>query len=130
MNAKELKLGDIVSCYNKYVVVKTLGVDLCGFVFHGYDILKRYHNLEPIKLTVELLSKFGFVKKEEHSRTYRNIICGNTIDITDLYESSSKKWTIHIDDEWFMNLFYWEINYLHELQHIVYDVCGKELEIK
>lgn len=130
MKPNELRLGDYIKYDAEDDIFKVIVLEETVSFKNskGLVLEEKYKNIKPIKLTRECLERAGFIRMPFSG--YKKVINGNTISITDLYESTSKKWTIHIDDKEFMCLFYYEINYLHELQHIIYDVCGKELKLK
>lgn len=40
------------------------------------------------------------------------------------------EWSIHIDDESFMNVGYGHFNYVHELQNLFYDLTKTKLNVQ
>lgn len=102
MKASELRIGNIIfSKKNKgSVVVQCLpGIDM--------------DNYEPIKLTEEILFKYGFI--EERSCFKKNGM--ELFNIADLYFRG--QYPIKAD-----------IKYVHQLQNLYFALCGEELELK
>jgi hypothetical protein len=87
--------------------------------------------LVPISLTEEILLKCGMettyneiLKSKEyqhHTNKFHLTICDYT---------NYRKWNVHIDNCDFQTIGSGECDYLHQLQNLVLDVTGTELEIK
>lgn len=92
-------------------------------------------HLHPIPLTEDILLKCGF--KKGHSM---DLICDDCFTmpiltpdmLVDVFKNKSENsWYIHIDDEACCSVGYAkDIQYLHELQNIFYDLTKIPLDIK
>ena len=82
MKANELMIGDIVIVNNTPLKIAALGTQKAGFIdAKGEMFYHAYENLKPMRPTIELMKKNGFVltvyieigKKSNHCRiTNRN----------------------------------------------------------
>ena len=142
MIPNELRLGDYIKYDAEDGIFKVIVLEETVSFKNskGLVLEEEYKNIKPIELTDELIQKLGFKNESEWPFIstihiyrdlvpYRKEINKNIVTLTN-FKQANQKWTTHIDDKEGTNLFYYEISYLHELQHIIYAVCGKELEIK
>ena len=125
MDAKELRIGNLIK-YTDYPNLKDdlLGKVICvtgGDISFMSDCNVAY--LEPIKLTEDLLIKFGFNKDGRVIKTYAMI--GNEINFKILvntenefyfYPSVAIKWSVRL-------------KYVHQLQNLYFALTGEELDV-
>ena len=138
MRSKELMMGDWVSLFqgnpdgtNCNVQVTFVG----EYGEIGIEGCEEYTSancnlLFPIPLTPEILEKNEFkfyctdVFEEWKSKDKRITIHDEE------YPNSFNKWAVHVDTEDMRTMGYFEITYVHELQHAL-RLCGinKEIEL-
>ena len=136
MKANELMVGDRVTHFydGRNCVVTELREHKIAVSFIDADYKKKYSELlpemafEPIELTDEILEKNGF-KCEEIIQPHwvsddGRILLRNDESLI----NSNNKWSVHIDTEDMRTMGYFEITYVHELQHCL-RFCNIEKEI-
>jgi len=95
----------------------------------GIGLIIERNEIAPIPLTDEILEKNEFkfyctdVFEEWKSKDKRITIHDEE------YPNSFNKWSVHVDTEDMRTMGYFEITYVHELQHAL-RLCGIEKEIK
>jgi len=115
MEAKELRIGNYVSQYNKVIS------GITSNSIHKFDL--GLIILEPIPLTEEImLSKFG-AKKTKNGFLYKKFYLFESYNNRWMVRESIKLWDITI-----MNTIT-EIKFLHEWQNLYFALEGKELTI-
>ena len=93
---------------------------LMGYFFKD-KLFFQGEEMQPIPLTEEWLSKFGFIKEViiEDGITYNHYYNGNPIE---LYGYDAQ---IYFDKGWDT-----ELKYVHQLQNLNFALTGNELNIK
>lgn len=135
MTQEELMLGDWVIRKNVpdeklTVVAINLITKLVALDLDGRGVIEISTNIDPIPITPEILEKNGFkfyctdVFEEWKSKDKRITIHDEE------YPNSFNKWSVHVDTEDMRTMGYFEITYVHELQHAL-RLCGinKKIEI-
>lgn len=100
-----------------YCVKNNIGCNvsyLCGFV----------EDLQPIPLTEELLLKCGF-NVECYEFQIKEQLLLTIEDFWILYNTRTNFYVVI-----FFNKAFKQIEYMHQLQNIYFDLTGKELEVK
>lgn len=144
MDAKELKLLNLVLWQNEIVPVDLISNDEIN-VIHKNSITGWYtvniSDISPVEITEEILLKAAFEKFEmsETEKSYsiylpRNrrlsvIILGES-KLIQITSCSKDEPFIPVDFVCLFNEDYDGKLYIHKLQNLVYDLTGKELEIK
>ena len=106
MEAQDLRIGNLV--YHNGEIHETKGATIV------YQ--KSTYKCEPIPLTEEWLLKFGFEKETDDYWGTSNC------DECFIYEAKEKCYTGYIN--------YVKLNYVHQLQNLIFALTGTELEIK
>ena len=154
MEARDLRIGDVVmtnwkplgTIKGKFYIVTKVDSERQALGYGVYlrrcativDMKKsgRYIGsawidyLEPIPVTVELLEKLGFKEKEYRyslNLKYDLDLGDGFIQISDLSNSVGKNWYVHIDNSDHETIGGMDFQYLHELQHIIWDCLHIEL---
>lgn len=132
-------IGDLVTHFydGRNCVVTGLREHKIAVSFIDADYKKKYSELlpemafEPIPLTAaaEILTNNGF-KREEIIQSYWISEDGRILLRNDeSLMNSNNEWSVHVDNEDMQSIGYFEITYLHELQHVM-KLCGIEKHIK
>lgn len=118
MKIDEVMLGDIVSAGGRPIHV-TLAV-----------LNNWSDNIKPIPLTPELLEKNGFERDKNISlyNAYTGINSRVTLQDDFMSMNSRNMWDVHVDSEDYCTIAYFELTYVHELQHIL-RLCKIDKEI-
>lgn len=126
INPNELRIGNWV-IHNNPLTDKSVYHQVTAGTFSKLTFHAREY--EPIPLTPELLEKCGFVKIESGSTPYGDhdaYIIGE--------ESGRLIWSagrlLKPIPNGYLRIAQAEIKYLHQLQNIIFDMTGEELEIK
>ena len=127
MDCKDLMVGDWVICnhYQDKPFTKQFGVA---------DFAKgEYEFCEPIPLTEDILVKNGF-KFQRHEFKTTNDDYWISDDKRIIFRgehmtNSFNKWSVHVDTEDMRTMGYFEITYVHQLQHLL-RLCGIKKEIE
>lgn len=131
MKADELMIGDWVSYVGKDFndfADKISGI-IDGCVTLDKEMIHRsIDKIHPIPLTQEILEKNGFNCEEiiqphwisEDGR----ILLRNDESLI----NSNNKWSVHVDNEDMQTIGYFELTYVHQLQHAL-RLCNIEKEI-
>lgn len=140
MKPEQLMIGDYI-LFNKNIY-KIEEISKKGWAHITYNLIDGREcrvglasdyildELTPVPLTAEILEKNGFkfyctdVFEEWKSKDKRITMHDKE------YPNSFNKWSVHIDTEDMRTMGYFEITYVHELQHAL-RLCGinKEIEI-
>ena len=133
MTANELMIGDWVA-YNGDVdyinPIKIEGMDIAtGMCITSDRDDVGFDGVDPIPLTAEILEKNGFNCEEiiqphwisEDGR----ILLRNDESLI----NSNNKWSVHVDNEDMQTIGYFELTYVHQLQHAL-RLCNIEKEIE
>ena len=140
MKVEELMIGDLVKYKSKSgkiinidtddIFDNTATIDTKNSIDYDLDIKE----LKPIPITPQILEKNGFKK-----RKYESMFCNNeqteyinkdkTIIINGLSNTTGKDWNCHIDNDDMETIGCADIQYVHELQHLL-RLCNIDKEIK
>lgn len=117
IEVKELRIGNYVQPKNNSGKEATIGtVFAIGSYLvsvNGNNNQYDYHQIEPVQITEDILSKCKFVKREwDDTVVYYNPLMG-----LDAYFRLNR---VGYDVE---------VKYLHQLQNLYFDLTGKELEV-
>ena len=123
MEVKELRIGNLIFNHKQeIIVVNGLGID-------GYILLDRQHNISdimcnPIPLTEEWLINFGF----------KEVLGKFVIKATDGYNVCvglrNEKWYLYNDDCDAECNIICEVESVHRLQNLFFDIWNIELKSK
>lgn len=93
------------------------------------EVTFAWNEIKPIPLTAEILDKNEFKCEEIIQRHWISeggrILLKNDESLI----SSNNKWSVHVDNEDMQSIGYFEITYIHELQHVL-RLCNIDKEIK
>ncbi len=135
MNVKELRIGNYLNHSELGIVeIIAVGKDYIHCVFNGETFYEGVRCFSPIPLTEEIILKAGFEgsdfdKKynpndEFNEQFYYKLKSG--ISYRDFECYPSKGWVVKLGD-YNDELV---IEHLHQLQNIIFDLTGKEIEFK
>jgi hypothetical protein len=120
MKAQELRVGNLVwvdtGIYNR---LPTSITALSRELFRCKDGIFSTVKFEPIPVDEDWLLRFGFKKRNDKTFTYDRFI---------LYFVSKYEF-------WYMNdrrtnVYFTKVEFVHELQNIIFAMNGEELEVK
>jgi hypothetical protein len=115
MDARELMIGNLVSCNDQTIKVTYHEIRIQTFSDHehtnSYGV--KFTGYEPIPLTEDWLLKFGF---ETNGKKMK-------IELELELEGDKKLFFVHSRGEI-------HIQYVHQLQNLYFALTGKELTIK
>lgn len=118
IEVKELRIGNYVQPKNNSGKEATVGtVFAIGSYLvsvNGNNNQYDYHQIEPVQITEDILSKCEFVKQEYND----TVVYYNPLMTLDAY------FRLNIDG---YNI---EVKYLHQLQNLYFYLTGEELEVK
>jgi hypothetical protein len=130
MEARELRIGNLLTCESGIREVCRIDVDGCVTSQVGeamkYD--GRPTTLEPIPLTEEWLERFGL--KSHDLDSIKNPYLENVVG---KYRGEDKfEFVISSGDDYYGGWSYntIEIKYFHQLQNLYFALTGEELELK
>lgn len=132
MNFKELRPGNYLHAYNhvyntfgqereKYLAIVTM-VSESSISFSHEGPRLNHTTTEPIPLTEEWLIRLGFEKAEDEKFWHPKFKYPVKCDLNNQWEA----W-MDLGDRW---LTLTQIDYVHEVQNLVYEIAGEELTIK
>lgn len=138
LQPNELKIGNLVYFNNNH---KEIGI-VTGIVTyisghtninlnHRRDISYSYNELNPIELTEEWITKFGFqfVEKAVYN-TYNGYVKDNIYVINEVYQFSRRVLKPAIHENFWEDTCLRCLKYVHELQNLYNSLTGEELTIK
>ena len=141
MDARDLRIGDAVLVDNHIMYISST-IEKGAIMEIEDDIVcikskdnkfrgdTKLETINPIQVTVELLEKLGFKEKEYRyslNLKYDLELGDGFIQISDLSNSVGKDWYVHIDNSYHETIGGMDFQYLHELQHIIWDCLHIEL---
>lgn len=127
MKIEELSVGNLVSyrgeIYSIFSISSSETVELGDYIYNIFSC--NVNELDPIKLTEELLIKNGFFHDFDTEVAYpddsmflvspdRQITLHNAKD----YINSDNLWSVHIDNIDFNSIANCELSYIHQLQNL------------
>jgi hypothetical protein len=127
MKIEELSIGNLVSyqgeIYNIFSISSSETVELYDYISNIFSC--HINELDPIKLTEELLIKNGFFHDFDTEVAYpddsmflvspdKQITLHNAKD----YINSENIWSVHIDNSDFNSIANCELSYIHQLQNL------------
>ncbi len=133
MEAKELRIGNIVSYNNKAIKVNNILDFAINMTFHSIsgdrDEEILIEEIEPIPLTEEILLKIGFEKsfnvgcsEKDHNVYYWSGKISLTIDL-ELSSGNYNYDSTPVDGAE-------PLKYVHQLQNLYHALTGEELDFK
>ena len=130
MEAKELRVGNLLQSGNRIVVVENIMPYGINYMAQEEDVDYSFDILEPVSLTEEILLKCGFTKYE-HDAGYD--LEGDITDKCDEYGLSKLSIMDWGDGFVLSNSFSFnlrvELKSLHQLQNLYFPLTGEELEV-
>ena len=141
MKVEEFMIGDWVYTDGELSNVLSPSTENCeietmdekGYI-RKYDEIEAKDYIEPIPITKDILEKNGFKK-----RKYESMFCNNeqteyinkdkTIIINGFSNTTGKDWNCHIDNDDMETIGCADIQYVHELQHLL-RLCNIDKEIE
>ena len=126
MKASELRIGNFISYHEQSCEIDNIctfeDIPIISLKIDNNSVIKNIIDCEPIKVTEELLTKFGF-KEDFHSK-YKGWLSP---------EINSSRIRINIID----NVFVYNLNihtsiiikYIHKLQNLFFTLTEKELKM-
>jgi len=131
MEAKELRIGNIVSDDENNVVRIE---KICSGIIHEFAKVSRFSerrnrliyasNIFPIALTKDVLSDFGFIKREG------NNICWDLGDfMIGWYGNSFATWVVELKQGNNKAHIHTQIKSVHQLQNLYFALMDEDLEI-
>ena len=127
MKIEELAIGNLVSyrgeIYNIFSISSSETVELYDYISNIFSC--HINELDPIKITEELLIKNGFFHDFDTEVAYpddsmflvspdKQITLHNAKD----YINSENIWSVHIDNSDFNSIANCELSYVHQLQNL------------
>jgi hypothetical protein len=127
MKIEELSIGNLVSyrgeIYSIFSISSSETVELYDYISNIFSC--HINELDPIKLTEELLIKNGFFHDFDTEVAYpddsmflvspdKQITLHNAKD----YINSENIWSVHIDNSDFNSITNCELSYVHQLQNL------------
>ena len=133
MKATELMVGDWV-VYNGDVdyinPIKIEGMDIAtGMCITTDRDDVGFDGIWPIPLTAEILEKNGFECKEIIQPHWISEDGRILLKNDELFINSNNEWSVHVDNEDMQTIGYFELTYVHELQHAL-RLCRIDKEIE
>lgn len=111
---EELRIGNFVNRLGKKTVITALQkTDELSFISTPISGAITINQIEPIEITEQWLSDFGFEKNDQGN--YDNRM---ELSFVDRKYHFRQGWTDV------------ELNSVHQLQNLYYSLCGKELKLK
>lgn len=138
MKIEEIAIGNLVSyrgeIYRIFSISSSETVELYDYIYNIFSC--NVNELDPIKLTEELLIKNGFFHDFDTEVAYpddsmflvspdRQITLHNAKD----YINSDNLWSVHIDNIDFNSIANCELSYIHQLQNLC-SVINFNLDLK
>ena len=123
MNAQELRIGNYVYYNDKIISIAPNAILEFYYIgeTHSQSKVDR-RDYKPIQLSEEILLKCGFRKDKSLKKSYTK----DKIRIENFSENIfSVRKQIDIESSLWLN----DVNYLHQLQNIMYSIENQELEI-
>ena len=125
MKINDLMIGDFITFGSE--IHKVLTVDADGVLFlDGCDDSIPIGLIEPVPITNDFLKKNFKLHIEPHYIEWRSE--DRRVTINDLSNMEDRDWYCHIDNESFETIGGADIQYVHELQHLL-RLCGIDKEI-
>lgn len=127
MKIEELAIGNLVSyrgeIYSIFSISSSETVELDDYIYNIFSC--NVNELDPIKLTEELLIKNGFFHDFDTEVAYPDdsmfLVSPDkqiTLHNAKYYINSENIWSIHIDNSDFNSVANCELSYVHQLQNL------------
>ena len=143
MLAQDLRIGDRVHAFKrddliiKAIVTKELyDIDIDSILICSIDkkfiSIVKLEDIHPIVITKELIKELGFIKHDNKYldwKEYKLETDKGFIEISNTSNTVGKDWFVYIDNLDHEGIGSMDIQYLHELQHIIWDCLHIELKI-
>lgn len=117
IKVRELRIGNYVQSLSIVKVESLEERKINGYYNSGFS---------AIPLTIDILLKCGFIG---HNKIFRLDNGFYTHVEFELSNSADRDWGVHIDNRDFQTVGVGDIQFLHQLQNMYFDVTGKELEV-
>lgn len=122
MTANELRIGNLVMDQNRKHIKVSTGM------LSNWDIIQRnYRGYQPIEITGDRLVRFGF-EKQKYDEYCIDLDEGWSELSIVLTDYSIAIWDITGKKQGIYPLFDVKIQYVHQVQNLVFALKGKELE--
>ena len=127
MKAKELKIGDLITCYGEILKVASCDMFMCSAWDENNDLCDHinYDDLSPIPLTSEILEKNGW--KEDDEIWGIDYTFGH-LHIEFFSNGKEIESMISVTDDRDVCCLR-QIKYIHELQHLLW-ALGMDDDLK
>lgn len=124
METREFRIGNTIIDY--YGVINTISSILeDGTIMFYNDDRCHISKCNPIELTEELLLKYGFVAESVHNNFIKN---GIEISSSQKSCNTNERFIFYLDGE-IPDSFKIRIEFIHQLQNIVFALTGQELDV-
>lgn len=129
---KRLEVGDLIYNHRKWicVVLEITKEYVTVFARHYGELTYKWEDVEPIRLTEDIIKKLGWEEIDRESEDYvRGITSGKQFKHPDYTK------TLNIRENALTNM-YWTINgevyitYLHDLQHVLRMTVADEIKME
>ena len=132
MEAKELRLGNYINYLGVATIVESIAGIEQSYVATKSSGIMPINSFNPIPLTKEWLLKFGFQRHDQGSVSAQ--FSYGTNPVTQDY-LIYLKWIKDYENDYHLNGFpfyqngYFEIKHVHQLQNLIFTLCGEELKL-
>lgn len=131
MNAKELRIGNLINYLGEPTVVASISQseekEELSYISTQKSGINTNFSYRPISLSEEWLLKFGFDYTDDGENEYMSLIRGHHTKIisSDYSVKFSKVW-LHTEIPYTKR----EYLYVHQLQNLYFELTGEELTFK
>lgn len=139
IDIKDLQIGNKVLYQNKVVEIETIHITGTIGIFNGnkdFIVSVSCNDIEPIEVTVELLSKAGFKPLKYNGRHCDTYVLEYNIVINDCFisidtnsNSADRDYFCQIDNLSHSTIGGFDFQYLHELQNGIRLITKGDLEV-
>ena len=119
MKTTELRIGSYVDYFGKRKVIDVINDTRRIVEFDDAQIERDINLIKPIHLTEDWLLRFGFKKRNDKTFTYDRFVL--------YFVSKYEFW--YLNDRR-TNVYFTKVEFVHELQNIIFAMNGEELEVK
>ena len=128
MKIEELRIGNKVECYCAAMKVVEIGKETVTLVRADKVVTVHISRIKPIQLTTTKILNFGFKKSDYSDNVYS--LKGFDILFGYGYNENEPHWHQGHDYEKGdgMSCIWKPIDYVHQLQNVVFELTGEELQ--